>query len=206
VERGWHHWVHLDQLDGEAVSRELHALVTADEDHPLRLAHAQRRIARLDAERLKLVQMAYADAIPLDLLKSEQQRIAVELDQAKQEAERAQDSGRDVMAVYEQARALMQRGAAAYKIAGPDARRTLTRAFLARIEVDTDHERATLASPWIEIQRAAEYVRPISPVRPSRPSGQHGGRGNRQNGRPTTTNPGLLSQGRGSIMNPLVES
>jgi hypothetical protein len=35
---------------------------------------------KLDAERLKLVQAHYADAIPLDLLKSEQDRIRTNLD------------------------------------------------------------------------------------------------------------------------------
>ena len=37
------------------------------------------------SQRLKLVKMAYADAIPLDLLKSEQNRVAREMEQVKRE-------------------------------------------------------------------------------------------------------------------------
>jgi hypothetical protein len=135
-----------------------------------RRARALRRIARLDTERVKLVQMAYADAIPLDLLKIEQGRITLEREQAEREAADVQDSGQDTLAVYERARGLMERGTQAYKLGGPDARRLLIRAFLSRIEVDLDDEEATLASPWFEIQAAAAHLKEGS-IQRAKPQG-----------------------------------
>ena len=46
--------------------------------------HAQRRLATLEAEREKLLQAHPADAVPLDLLRREQHRIAAEIEQAEQ--------------------------------------------------------------------------------------------------------------------------
>jgi hypothetical protein len=40
------------------------------------------------------------------------------------------------METHRRAQAIMQRGADAYRLGGPDVRRLLTQAFLARIEVD----------------------------------------------------------------------
>ncbi|MCT2024928.1 hypothetical protein [Dermabacter hominis] len=56
----------FDQLEGSSEDERM--LLTAQRD-------------KLEAERLKLVQAHYADAIPLDLLKSEQDRIRASLDQ-----------------------------------------------------------------------------------------------------------------------------
>jgi hypothetical protein len=107
------------------------------------------------------------------------------------------------MDTYYQARAhaLMQRGAEAYRLGGPSVRRLLTRAFLARIEVDIDDEQATLASPWREIRNAAVHVRKL----PARPPEQH-----LRRRAPTTmwgsrSNPDPLSEDRGSNKDPLVE-
>jgi len=152
-------WVHLDRLDGDRVGRELEALVRSDQDFPERIARAQKRIARLESERLELVQMAYADEIPMSLLKTEQARINIESRQAGREIEKAQHTSQDVIKTYEQARALMARGAEPYRFGGPEARRLLTRAFVALIEVDADEERATLTSRWLEIEAASTYLR-----------------------------------------------
>jgi site-specific DNA recombinase len=202
IERGWHRWVRLEQMDGEIVARELSKQVLKDTDHPQRLARAQRRIARLDAERLKLIQMAYADAIPMDLLKAEQQRIAIEREQAEDEAQQAQSKDENIMQVYEQARLLMHRGAEAYRISGPDSRRLLTRAFLARIDVDSEDEQATLASPWGEISEAAAHLRQLKPVRggANDPTDAPSAASRRR-----SKNPEPLLEGRGSTINPLVE-
>src|SRR5699024_11736365 len=53
--------------------------LAATSDDERKLLEAQQD--KLEAERLKLVQAHYADAIPLDLLKSEQERIRTGLDQ-----------------------------------------------------------------------------------------------------------------------------
>jgi site-specific DNA recombinase len=201
IEQAWPQWVQLDALDGEAVGSQLHALVVGDKDQTDRLLRAQRRLARLDKERLKLVQMAYADAIPIELLKAEQQRVTREREEAVRDEKEAQDTGAKIMETYHQAQALMQRGAEAYRLGGPTVRRLLTRAFLARIEVDTDDEQATLASPWHEIRDAAAHVRKLS----ARPPEQHPRRRPSTTRRGSRANPGLLSEGQGSNKNPLVE-
>ena len=201
IEEAWPHWVRLEELDGAAIGEQLHRLITGKQDHAARLARAQRTLARLDTERRKLVQMAYADAIPLDLLKSEQDRIAREREAAEREAAQAGVAGQDVMATYNQARDLMERGAAVYLMGGPEVRRLLNRAFITRIEVDAEEEQATLASPWREIRDAAAYLqRSESPDQAPQTVEQPESRG-----RGSKANPGLVSEVRGSTMNPLVE-
>ena len=145
--------------------------------------------------------MAYADAIPIDLLKTEQERITTQRCQAEKEAAGAQTRSEDVTATYEQARALMERGAEAYRLGGPDTRRLLTRAFLTQIDVNVDDEAATLASPWLEIRDAATRLRQVTPrtTTPSRRRSTASVRG------VSMTNPGPHFEDRGSTMNPLVE-
>ena len=201
IEQAWPLWMKLDTLDGEAVGSQLHEIVVGDKDQTDRLLRVRRRIARLDHERLKLVEMAYADAIPMDLLKTEQQRVAREREEAAREEQQARDTGAGVMEPYYRAQRVMQRGADAYRIGGPDVRRYLIRAFLDRIEVDTEDERATLASPFREIQAAATHVRQLS----TRPPARDILRRPVMAGRGSDTDPGPVFEDQGSNMNPLVE-
>jgi hypothetical protein len=124
------------------------------------------------------------------------------LAQAQNEIAKARHGSTDVIQGYEQARGLMERGAEAYKIGNPDTRRLLTRAFLARVEVDTEDETATLASPWLEIQSAVLYVRDSKDSQ-EQPSATE--LASTQPRRPSHTNPDLLFEDRGSKMNPLVD-
>jgi site-specific DNA recombinase len=200
IEQLWPQWIKLDKLDGEAVGNQLYALVVGDTDQTARLQRTRSRIARLENERFKLVQMAYAEAIPMEVLKAEQQRVTRELEEATRDEQAAQDSGEGVMEFYRRARDLMLRAAQAYKLGGPEVRRLLVQAFLARIEIDAEDERAELASPWAEIQRAAEHVRRMS----ARPPERH-----IRSRRPvpearSTRNPGLVLVGQGSNKDPLV--
>jgi site-specific DNA recombinase len=64
IEQAWHMWVKLDKLESDEVANRLHALVIGDTEQTAQLVRTERRIARLQNERLKLVQMAYAEAIP----------------------------------------------------------------------------------------------------------------------------------------------
>jgi site-specific DNA recombinase len=201
IEQAWPQWIKLDRLDGEAVGNQLYALVVGDADQTVRLQRTRRRIARLENERFKLVQMAYAEAIPMDVLKAEQQRVTRELDEAIREEREAQDSGEGVMEFYCRARDLMLRAAEAYRIGGPEVRRLLAQAFITRIEIDADEEQAELASPWREIQSAASHVRRMSTRPPERQVlRRRPGAGGR-----STTNPGLVPVGQGSNKDPLVE-
>jgi hypothetical protein len=78
---------------------------------------------------MRLVKMAYADAIPLDLLRSEQDRVAREMQQTKRELTEAENADRQTNDLYEQAQALMRRGADIYARAEPDVRRQLTQSL-----------------------------------------------------------------------------
>jgi len=143
--------------------------------------------------------MAYADAIPLDLLRQEQGRVAREMEQAKLELAGAENADRRVFDTYEQAQALMRRGAEIYAVAAPEVRRQLNRAFIARLEIDVDRERVILGSPSREINEAAIYLRERSHM-----IGPRTRRTYHRSGSQTRTNPDLLV-GQGSSMNPLVE-
>ena len=200
VAHAWPVWVRLDQVKAEAVAKHLQALIANEKDHPERIARAQKKIAKLEAERLKLVKMAYADAIPLDLLKREQDRIRVELERAERALKTATGHSEDVLRTYNQARAVMIRGAKAYELGGPDVRRLLIRAFLASIAVDQDVANATLASPWTEIQKAAGEApehRPTTRAAKSRAARPHRS--------DTTKNTGPQFEDRCSTLFPLVE-
>ena len=199
--RAWPAVARLDLVDAEAVGHDLRA-VLGDEDQGRSelVRHTQRRLARLDNERRKLVQMAYADAIPLDLLKVEQDRIRRERDQADRELAEAEQSGAQVQTAYQQAAALMQRAAEIYALADDDVRRQLNQAFMAVIEVDTDEERVTLGSPWREISSAASHVRQHGTRPPNQASEARAASWDR-----ATKNPDLVFAGQGSNMNPLVE-
>lgn len=108
----------------------------ATSDDERKLLEAQKD--KLEAERLKLVQAHYADAIPLDLLKSEQERIRTSPDQI---------TGRlDTMtATYTGARdgldeilGLLTNLGDLYNRCEPAERRMLNRALFDRIVIDED--------------------------------------------------------------------
>jgi hypothetical protein len=80
--------------------------------------------------------MAYADAIPLDLLRIEQDRLAHELEQAKRELTDIENADLSAHDLFEQAQQLMRRGAQVYALAEPEVRRQLHRAFIAKLEID----------------------------------------------------------------------
>lgn len=202
IAASWPRWMNLGKLDADTVARELETLIRSENHNSFdRIARAQKRLAKVDKERRQLLEMAYAEAIPLDLLKSEQDRVGRECEAAQRALDGAENGGNDVMATYELARGLMERGAAAYDVAGPEARRLLIRAFMDRIEIDADEEQAKLASPWQELKQAAVDANTRSVSRPdvdglARRSALGVGR---------MTNPEASLDVRGSIMIPLVD-
>jgi site-specific DNA recombinase len=203
--------VNLDELDAQTVGQQLRQeIASQDRARAETVRRTTARLAKLDAERSKLIQMAYADAIPLDLLKSEQDRIKRERELAESDLELAQSGGVQVEQTYWQAEALMRRAAAVYSLAIPDERRLLIRAFLSRLEIDIQDEQLALASPWREIAAAVSDQTPaMSPVS-SLSTGRVQYQRRQGPGRPavkgrSTTNAGRLSRGQGSNMNTLVE-
>jgi len=109
----------------------------------------ERRLRKLKAERKKLLDAHYADAIPLDLLKSEQDRLTLEI---------AACEGRlaEIAADFQKGEANLQRAITragdcetAYREAANPLRRQFNLAFFTRLEIGDDYSvRGELASPF----------------------------------------------------------
>src|SRR5699024_9390573 len=117
----------FDQLEGS--SEDERKLLTAQRD-------------KLEAERLKLVQAHYADAIPLDLLKNEQDRIRASLDQITTRLDNLTDTYADARTGLDQLTELLVDLDDLYNKCDPAERRILNRALFTRITID-DEENAT---------------------------------------------------------------
>lgn len=194
IDVAWPTFMHVEKLDTDEVAAELLTILRGEQDNGFdRVNRLRRQLARVEKERLKLLEMAYAEAIPMDLLKSEQLRLRLEHEQATSAIRDAENGTQDVMAAYHQAVSLMALGASAYYLAEPEQRRLLIRAFTSRLEVDADDEIATLASPFAQIKHTAESLK-RRPVREKLSLLEA-----------KNTNPGASSEARGSIMNSLVE-
>jgi len=94
---------------------------------------------KLEAERLKLVQAHYADTIPHDLLKSEQDRIRASLDQITTQLDNLTNTYADARTGLDQLTELL---VDLYNKCEPAERRILNRALFTRITID-DEENAT---------------------------------------------------------------
>ena len=108
-----------------------------------------RRLGQLEGERKKLLDAHYADAIPLDLLKSEQDRLTAEI--ANAEGRLAEVEGDFQKAEANLARALTRAGdcAAAYREANDRLRRQFNMAFFKRLLLSDEGEvTGELASPF----------------------------------------------------------
>jgi site-specific DNA recombinase len=124
-------------------------------------ATQERRLRKLEGERKKLLDAHYADAIPLDLLKSEQARIATEV--AAIEGRQVAIEGDFKMAETNLQRALTRAGdcETAYREAPDKLRRQFNLAFFARLLIDDDcNVTGELAAPFDvlmgdELRRAA---------------------------------------------------
>jgi len=119
----------FDQLEG--ASEDERKLLTAQRD-------------KLEAERLKLVQAHYADTIPLDLLKNEQDRIRASLDQITTRLDNPTNTYTyaEARAGLDQLTELLVDLDDLYTKCNPAERRILNRALFTRITID-DEENAT---------------------------------------------------------------
>ena len=104
------------------------ARATAEGDAELQ----RRRIRQLTAERGKLLQAHYADAVRLDLLKSEQARIAREVTDAEHLLAVAITNFDDVDAVITKALELAGNSHTAYLAANPPSRRKFNQSFFTK--------------------------------------------------------------------------
>ncbi len=93
---------------------------------------------KLEAERLKLVQAHYADAIPLDLLKSEQDRIRTSLDATTNRLDSLATTYTSARGGLDQIIGILTDLGDLYSKCEPSERRILNRALFKRIVVDED--------------------------------------------------------------------
>uniref|UniRef100_UPI002025176C hypothetical protein n=1 Tax=Frankia sp. CiP1_Cm_nod1 TaxID=2897160 RepID=UPI002025176C len=119
-----------EQVMAELVSRQ-HSNRTA-------LDRQEKRKKALQNQQLKLIEMRYADAISLEHLKSEQERITRELAQAQQVIDRCSTEIEAVMKVVEEALLLCANAHRLYLSAPPDVRRQLNQAVFARLWIMDD--------------------------------------------------------------------
>jgi len=200
LERAWPLAVHLDEIDAAAVAQRLSVEIGNDEGQRADgINRLETKLAKLEKERRKLLELAYAEAIPLDLLRSEQARIAEEQLATQRDRASSQATGEEIQSIYNQAARLLQQGTAIYASAPDEARRNLNRAFIAQIRVDVDRETLRLASPWHETTEAAHYLRETTePVRVRSHSRAYARESAKKN-------PGRVFADQGSNMNLLVE-
>ena len=134
----------LIQLDRDLVTSakvELGAqLAAARSSADAELERQRRRIVRLTDERAKLLQAHYNDAVPLDLLKTEQQRIARELDDAQRLLNLSSATFADSEATINRALDLAGNCHTAYLDATPTVRRKFNEAFFTKIWVGRSGE------------------------------------------------------------------
>ena len=139
---------------GPKLLDQLRVFLTEELDAQRHLADEERRmqqgrIATLKDERHKLLEAHYADAVPLELLRTEQARISTGL-QAAEERLTAISVEHDVVAAnLERALRVAADWHAAYLGAGPTVRRQLNQAIFKKIYVDdAAHARSELAEPF----------------------------------------------------------
>ena len=114
-------------------------------------------LARLDSEREKLLQAHYAGAVPLDLLKREQERIAREMARAESITGRLNAEIGDVERGLEEALGLLGDANRLYQLAPHHIRRQLNQAVFERILVDSDSmPYGRLAAPFGQLLELAE--------------------------------------------------
>ena len=141
--------------------RHLQTAVAGMQQQSQREVRRQRgRIEKLRAEREKLLQAFYADAIALDHLKKEQDRIALDTAMAEQHLATAQASLGEVQEVLDQALDLVEHCGNAYRQAGPQTRRQWNQAFFTKLLVHDDEIR--------DDERAAPFDDLLDPKFPAR--------------------------------------
>lgn len=102
--RALYAWLQLSQADVDELRRSVRAeLAGATADAQRQTEQAKRRLAALQDERARLMQAHYAEAVPLDLLKTEMQRLTTAMRSAEQQVAPAQTELADTEAVLEQA-------------------------------------------------------------------------------------------------------
>ena len=177
---GLYRTIRLDEARRDDISaRTSRDLAKCQRSNIGRRHTAGRQLTRLEAEREKLLRAYYEDAIPLALLKKEQQRIDAEINTA--EATLQLDEGRlhNASELVEVALELASNCDRVYAGATPQGRRRLNQAFFEAVYLqDGEATRATFRRPFDaflngsikERQVEAAGIEPASATAPDRAS------------------------------------
>ena len=111
----------------------------------------RRRIQRLESERRKLLQAHLAGAVPIELLKEEQARIASELANAGGALAATEINWQQIVKNLNQALGLATRFASAYAEATPQLRRRINQAVFEQIHVDAGSTAVTLTPAFAHL-------------------------------------------------------
>ncbi len=114
---------------------------------------AKKRLARLKDERSKLMQAHYAGAVPVDLLKTEMDRLTRALAEAETEIAKARSSLEQVTQTLENALLVAGRCQRHYAAAPPPIRRQINQGFFKKLYLDQDGtvERYELTEPFRQL-------------------------------------------------------
>jgi len=137
---------------------QLRDSVRAELDSATTEAHRQaeqatRRLAALHDERTRLMQAHYAEAVPLDLLKTEMHRLTAAMQAAEQQTSAAQSHLADIEAVLEQALLVAGTCHRAYADAPALIKRQINQGFFIKLLIDQDGsvEWAELTEPFAQL-------------------------------------------------------
>ncbi|MFE5191817.1 recombinase family protein [Streptomyces sp. NPDC056628] len=144
------------QLSPERIAAIREQVMTALVQHQkagqAEVKRQEQRRQDLRNAQLKLIEMRYADAIPLDLLKSEQERITRELAAAQEIIDRYSTEMDSVLSVVEGALLLCSNAYRLYFSAPPTVRRQLNQAVFARFLIlDDQVQGADLTSGFAQL-------------------------------------------------------
>jgi site-specific DNA recombinase len=132
----------LVQLNSQGVEEAARAVIDelaaerSDTDQK-RMSY-ETKLKRLEAERHKLLQAHYHDAVPLDLLKSEQARIAGEIASTRSALKGAVYDSERIEETAERAVSLLKNCHTTYEDMSPQERRLMNQAFFSKIWVTED--------------------------------------------------------------------
>ena len=149
--------IRLHQVIEIQQQRRVHVLETGTATDRYRL-----RLKALDAERQRLMQAHYADAVPLDLLKAEQQRIGDEMVYLQGALVVSEATSEQLERTIREAVARARNCHGAYTEAGPRVRRLINQAFFRKVWVKEDGVVAwELNEPFATLLRAHKVPEPI---------------------------------------------
>jgi site-specific DNA recombinase len=163
-------------LRNEVESKLLAALRRSSADRDDERETLQRRIDEIKRQQAKLLQAHYADAIPLDLLGTEQERLGRERTDIEDKLRNMTADHQRIEDKLSVALDLAQDCARAYRDAPPRVRRMFNQALFTRLLVMEDHTEGELGEPFrtlIEQSKTTSADADIIELRPSKDTFRH---------------------------------